>query len=63
MFMRKFTFFLALMVAMVTTAFAQTPVLELSAEQIGAYPYQLNEEDAAKVCDKCFSNADERDME
>ena len=49
MFMRKFTFFLALMVAMVTTAFAQTPVLEFSAEQIGTYPYQLNEEDAAKV--------------
>ena len=47
--MRKFTFFLAMMVAMVTTSFAQTPVLELSAEQIGTYPYQLNEEDAAKV--------------
>ena len=38
-----------MMVAMVTTSFAQTPVLELSAEQIGTYPYQLNEEDAAKV--------------
>ena len=48
--MRKFTFFLAMLVAMVTTSFAQTPVLELSAEQIGTeYPYQLNEEDAAKV--------------
>ena len=50
MFMRKFTFFLAMMVAMVTTSFAQTPVLEFSAEQIGTeYPYMLNEEDAAKV--------------
>ena len=48
--MRKFTFFLAMMVAMVTTSFAQTPVLEFSAEQIGTqYPYQLNEEDAAKI--------------
>ena len=47
--MRKITFFLTMMVAMVTTSFAQTPVLELSAEQIGNYPYQLNEEDAAKV--------------
>ena len=47
--MRKFTLFLALMVTMVTTAFAQTPVLELSAEQIGSYPYQLEDEDAAKV--------------
>ena len=47
--MRKITFFFALMVTMVTTAFAQTPVLELSAEQIGSYPYQLEDEDAAKV--------------
>ena len=47
--MRKFTFFLALMVAMVTTAFAQTPVLELSQEEIGSYPYALSDDDAAKV--------------
>ena len=48
--MKKFTLFLALMVAMVTSTLAQTPVLELSAEQVGTtYPYKLNEEDAAKV--------------
>ena len=47
--MRKFTLFLSLFFAMALTAMAQstTPVLRLT--EIGTAPYQLSEEDAAKV--------------
>ena len=46
--MRKFTLLIAsLFITM--GAMAQTPVLELTSEQIGTYPYKLSDEDAAKV--------------
>ncbi len=47
--MRKFTLLIASLFLSIG-AMAQTPVLELTAEQIGtAYPYALSDEDAAKI--------------
>ena len=47
--MRKFTLFL-MSLFLTVGAMAQTPVLELNADQIGTtYPKQLSDEDAAKV--------------
>lgn len=46
--MKKFTLLIASLFITIG-AMAQTPVLELTSEQIGTYPYKLSDEDAAKV--------------
>ena len=46
--MKKFTLLIASLFFAIG-AMAQTPVLELTSEQIGTYPYKLSDEDAAKV--------------
>ena len=50
--MRKAFLFLTALLMMVGNVMAQTPVLELTADQIGTtYPYQLSDDDAQKVYD------------